>query len=1067
MTSRITEDAHRSPLGLHVVTPLITVASLVCFLLMSASWGVPFSVQIERLRAEGKHAEALEVALDFLQLDEDPGVYPASIAIMKVRVATLRFILSLPESARREMTEADSLFLAMDHQWQAGNFSTAEALARRRLELQRRHLPQPHDEVAWTLYHLANCVAPAGDLAQAETLLHQALEMQLEVLGPENAPVGITLEHLGMVRAAQGDFAQAEGFYRQALETYWLITGENRDCFSGDENVLRTWRRMAKLHVIQGDYARAIPILRRAEAGARRFEARRNLDDRYWLTATLLNDLAVVLERQGDYSAAEPLYREALAIRRRALGEEHPHVIGCLTALGEVLCRSHQAEAARPLLQEALARSRRSLGNEDPQTAAVFLSLATLMRSTGHFAVAESLAHEALTIQRLALGEEHLDVAKCLSHLAHTCVARGEPDEAEDHFRQALSLYENLLDNEHPLLLRTTHELARSLLAQREPSAAESLLSHSATAFETARLRAGSGYSRATFQTSPYTALAASRLVSGKENEAWPAAERALGRVLADLIVTAGHQRLSSREIAVRDSLARVLGRLENQLSALREATRTNRSDQVAEDSRTLRVRLAEAESAWSAFQREIVSRHPGSEGHAFPLERVQNALTERTALMGWVHLWLSPGELLSWGYVIRRDGAVRWVRLDDSITEDAAGAGTVTAGELREALAVAASWFVRPIDVARLDGMAAELWERWVAPATAHLDGVDHLVVVPSGPLLGIPLESLVDSTGTYLADRYAISYAPSATLYAWLREQGSQADRAGSEARRALLAGDPPFTADHLTAMESGREEASGSDELLALAPPRIETTTVRSALAGNQNALANLPRLPQTREEVERIARVIPEATVLLGAEASEQRLVDLAASDELREFDTIHLATHALMDDRFPERSALVLSRVGLPDSYEAAMSGERIYDGLLTAKEIVREWQLEADLVTLSGCQTGLGKEAAGEGYIGLAHAFLEAGARSVLVSLWKVEDRATAMLMQRFYQNLTGTYDDDRVGKRHETMSKAEALREAKYWLRTYVERSGLHGEASQPFVHPGYWSGFVLIGES
>jgi CHAT domain-containing protein len=152
----------------------------------------------------------------------------------------------------------------------------------------------------------------------------------------------------------------------------------------------------------------------------------------------------------------------------------------------------------------------------------------------------------------------------------------------------------------------------------------------------------------------------------------------------------------------------------------------------------------------------------------------------------------------------------------------------------------------------------------------------------------------------------------------------------------------------------------------------------------------------------------------------------------------------------VDDDFPENSALVLSQIGLPDPLEAARSGERIYDGLLTAKEIVREWELNADLVTLSACETGLGKTVRGEGYIGFAHAFFQAGARSMLVSLWKVEDEATALLMERFYRNRAGG-----------AMTKAEALREAKLWLREQTDEQG-----NQPYAHPYYWSAFVLIGD-
>ncbi len=206
---------------------------------------------------------------------------------------------------------------------------------------------------------------------------------------------------------------------------------------------------------------------------------------------------------------------------------------------------------------------------------------------------------------------------------------------------------------------------------------------------------------------------------------------------------------------------------------------------------------------------------------------------------------------------------------------------------------------------------------------------------------------------------------------------------------------------------------------------------------------------------------MATVLPDVTVLLGPEASEQEIIHLAESGELDGFDTIHLATHAFVDDERPEHSALALSRVDLPDPLKATMAGERIFDGLLTAQEIVRECALDADLVTLSGCQTALGRETAGEGYIGLAHAFLQAGARSLLVSLWKVDDKATAHLMARFYENLAGAYADERDGWRREPMPKTAALREAKRWLRNLTKEDG-----RTPFRHPAYWSGFVLIGD-
>ena len=106
-------------------------------------------------------------------------------------------------------------------------------------------------------------------------------------------------------------------------------------------------------------------------------------------------------------------------------------------------------------------------------------------------------------------------------------------------------------------------------------------------------------------------------------------------------------------------------------------------------------------------------------------------------------------------------------------------------------------------------------------------------------------------------------------------------------------------------------------------------------------------NLARLPRTREEVKRVATVIPDVTVLLGPEASEQAIIHLAESGELDGFDTIHLATHAFVDDERPEHSALALSRVDLPDPLKATMAGERIFDVHVAGQEVLDDFDVAA------------------------------------------------------------------------------------------------------------------------
>lgn len=235
--------------------------------------------------------------------------------------------------------------------------------------------------------------------------------------------------------------------------------------------------------------------------------------------------------------------------------------------------------------------------------------------------------------------------------------------------------------------------------------------------------------------------------------------------------------------------------------------------------------------------------------------------------------------------------------------------------------------------------------------------------------------------------------------------------------------------------------------------------------------------------TRREVEAIARLFQEPQTLLGSDASEQNLQELAASGRLRQFRFLHLATHGEMKDDLPMQSALILSQDNLPDQVEQYLAGKEVYDGRLTAEQILQTWELDADLVVLSACESGLGKRAGGEGYLGFSQALFLAGARSLVLSLWKVDDTATALLMTRFYQNLLGKREGlDRP------MPKADALREAKDWLRSLTapeiekleanlaavargtpreRRPAGTSQAAKPFEHPYYWAAFILIGEA
>jgi CHAT domain-containing protein len=277
------------------------------------------------------------------------------------------------------------------------------------------------------------------------------------------------------------------------------------------------------------------------------------------------------------------------------------------------------------------------------------------------------------------------------------------------------------------------------------------------------------------------------------------------------------------------------------------------------------------------------------------------------------------------------------------------------------------------------------------------HRD-TSSLIVVPDGPLHLIPFSALVNEGGGYLNSELNLSAAPSATIYYTL-----------STTEKAVTAR-KPFLG-------------------VAFSPPTESTITSTSATRGIADLRAgSLKPLRFAREEITEAAKVFgPQSVTLDGSQASEAAV----KSEPLADFKVIHLAAHGVSDEMEPDRTALVLA------------PGNESEDGLWQAREITRT-RLNADVVVLSACETGSGRLQGQEGVMNLARAFLTAGARSVVASLWDVDDRSTATLMESFYEHL----------KRGVTVT--QALRQAQLdFIKDYGDKA-----------KPNLWAGFEVIGD-
>ncbi|MCA8959483.1 MAG: CHAT domain-containing protein, partial [Planctomycetes bacterium] len=533
-------------------------------------------------------------------------------------------------------------------------------------------------------------------------------------------------------------------------------------------------------------------------------------------------------------------------------------------------------------------------------------------------------------------------------------------------------------------------------------------------------------------QGSPLPLLAACRARRDDPHAAWQTLEASFARGLWEEVerrrvrpLTADEQH---RVIALTADLQRVRDQLVH-LETLPEEQRDHDAVEALESRRA--GLLTEAVELDAALSR----RYDGSRPGALSIDRIAAALRPHSALVAWLDVSCGgPEPIERFGFILLPDGTARCVDLPGS-----GPAGTWTSDDqqlldrFRAGLeSVDAPVHSRGAGLVRIepsdalarreeiDRDAARLRSLLIDPLRTILDGADvhDLVVVPSGPLAKIPLQALTDDFG--------LSYVPSGSLLASLRS------RPRTRARGLLAVG----------------------------APELADDTPVDFRGAG-------LGPLPFGKREIESVATFlgIDERTVLIGQDATESRLLGLAQDGALSRYRYVHFATHAVIDEVDPMSSALLLTSTSAGDTLSTAGTGRPYDDGWLTAEEIRRGWRIDADLVTLSACRTGIG---GGFGFISFADALLSAGARGLVLSRWKVDDRATALLMRRFYSNL---------GQR--SLSPAAALRDAQHWLRGLdakrvseltAELTGgrareTSGTESPPFAHPYYWAAFVFVG--
>jgi len=1005
-------------------------------------------------------------------------------------------------------------------------YGQAAPLYQKALDITRQTLGEDHEHTAGCYNDVAITLSLQGNYGQAAPLLQKSLDIHRKVHDEDHPDTATAYNNLAFNLHAQGKYGQAAPLFQMALDIYRKASGEDHP------STAAAYNNCAVNLEVQGKYAeariryqKALDIWRRA------------FGEEHPQTALGYYSVASNLTTQGRNTEARALYQKALDIWRRSLGEDHITTAeGYSGVAGSLKDQGKYAEAA-PLFQKALDISRKSLGEDHTTTAEGYNRVAGNLKDQGKYEAAGPLFQKALDIRRKALGENHPSTAVCYNNVALNLNYQRRYAEAELLFQKALDIRRQTLGEDNPDTAYSYYRVAHNQYVQGNYADALASLVKGTRSYEAARLAvATGGLDRAAYgaSSSPHAFLAAAQIRAGQAAEAWTALETDLGRGLLDEMALRRGLRLTADESVRRDEMSTSRSALEARVLALvtaprRTAAEAAELERLIENRQQLEQSLGEL--AVAVNRREVAS-----------LKALHSALPADAAFLAWVDVFDQPGQLQEhWGCIVLSEGEPRWERLTGS------GPGGEWSSEDTNLPLQFRAALARSAPAAEIEALARKLHEQRLAPLAKHLAGVKRLFVAPVNQMAGIPVEALTD--------QYTISYTPSGTYLARLKDRErprgagllavgdplfppvkeakqptalppgglliTQVVPDSAAAKARLQGGDVlvAYAGEDLTSVEQlGKLIAAKAGEKSVLAkvwregqekpaerelPPGrlgvlLDRDPARDAIVARRRTdqmLAKLTRgddyaeLPGTQVEIARLAALFDArlVTKLTRQDASEERLDELRKADKLKQFRYLHLATHGQANNVRDFESALILTK---PTKPPEERPGEPYLDGRLTAAEVRDYWKLDAELVTLSACESGLGRQGGGDGLLGFAQAFLLVGSRSVCLTLWQVDDTATALLMDRFYRNLLGKREDG--GK---PMPKAEALREAKQWLRALtateaLDRLGVitkgvvRGERPareemravpkpkdaakdyKPYAHPRYWAAFILIGD-
>lgn len=968
------------------------------------------------------------------------------------------------------------------------DFDKAESLYKRSLEIQVNKLGPDHISLAPTLEGLGLLYRASGDFTKAETYYQRALGINQKSYGPQHSRVANSVSNLAHLYEQMGSYGNAEHLFKESLAIMERSFGaENPQLNSFLADLGNFYRGLGEYSKAEKAFSRALEVNEKAY-GADHPKLTPCLHHLAWLYADL-----------GYKVKAARLCKRALDIDEKAFGPGDFRTVQSISQMGQACLSLNDYPLAVSYFKHAIEIKEKAYGSDSPEVAHGVISLAIVYGRQSANEKAQDLYKEALRIQEAAYGREHFYVAMTLGHLGFFYSNSGQSDKAILVFQRVLTIQERLFGGEHPEVARTLTIMAAITNSSGNTSDAEQMYSRALKIFETSygikhpyvattlSELAVAAARRGDFKTSldlfSKTQQIDSDLISqvmGFSNEK-DKLKFVFGKQQSlNTFLSLVSLHFSKSHEAIEDGFNAWLRRkglvLELERDMQFAALFSGDPETMSLFSELCRTRTQVSRLAFSRpnegaikGQKETIQKLENRVGeleaqlsrksNSFAIQqstakvdcrKIAARLPADTTLVDFAKINLfsfgSKNEKPKWepshyfAFILpaRQPEKLNLVDLGDAERIDN------TISQFRKELRMMN-------DSAAMT--CSKIYNLVFKPLKDSLGDAKTIFISPDGSLNLFPFEVLQGSNGKYLIEEYSFHYLSASRDL--LSFGGVKVNR-----KKAILIGDPDFDM-------SAEKSRSGSPP-----PPKEVDSVSQSNLRSADQGSLQFKRLAHTREEVLAIQSVIGEkqSELYTGKEAVKEVLKSCSVPCIL------HLATHGFfLKDQNPAQvespardlsealfhdigtthqgtmleNPMLRSGIALAGANSSTSTTEASNDdGLMTAEEVrgLRLWDTE--MVVLSACDTGLGDVKTGEGVFGLRRAFTQAGAKSLVMSLWSVPDRETKELMIQFYKNIETS-----------GMDRSQALRQAVLKEMEIVEER--YGSA-----YPLCWGGFVFVGD-